>query len=190
MIFILTTLALCILSGSDLAHAQKPLPCKTPLQWQGRYTGFDSVQKSYVRAYLSYDAIYRRERVIEEYILGSDDEFFDVLYLHDAGLEYRLNLKTRNCTITSISRPWVNFGIPDNATSLGESYIGSSAVPNANLLTTIWLNEFKDQKGNDVEYLGVWTYEACLPISIRYSVPNIQYNSVHSFFDIVPGKLN
>jgi hypothetical protein len=37
--------------------------------------------------------------------------------------------------------------VPTNGTSLGESYIGSAAVPNANLLTTLWSNEFTDSKG-------------------------------------------
>ena len=74
-----------------------------------------------IRARISYDAIYKRERVIEEYQLGREDNFFDVLYLHNQNVEYRYNLKTKVCTKQQVTREWRNFGIPSNAKSLGES---------------------------------------------------------------------
>jgi hypothetical protein len=179
--------ALCLIICVSSVLAQKPTPCQTPPQWEARYSGYDTVKKDYVRAHISYDAIYQRERTIEERVLGTDEEYYDVLYLHKEGVEYRLNLKTKNCTKQSITRPWVNFGIPANATSLGESYIGSSAVPNANLLTTIWRQQFVDTRGDKIDYFGVWTYEACLPIHIRYYAEDAQFDAVYDFFDIVPG---
>ena len=149
--------------------------------------GHDSVKQGTVRARISYDAIYRRERVIEEYTLGSDDEYYDVLYLHDDNIEYRFNLKSRNCTKQTITRPWVDFGIPANATNFGESYLGSSAVPNANLLATLWGYQFVDEKGSKVDYFGVWTYTGCLPLSIRYRSEDNDFDLLYSFFDISPG---
>lgn len=139
-----------------------------------------------VRGKLTYDSVYQRERIIEERILGSDQEFLDRLYLHNAQVEYVYNFKTKQCTKQTITRPWRNLGVPQNATSMGESYIGSSAVPNANILTTIWGANFTDTQGNKYRYLGVWSYEGCLPIAINYfSDTNGYFHS--QFYDITPG---
>jgi hypothetical protein len=180
--------AICLIVCFASVLAQKPTPCQTPPQWEARYSGYDSVKGDYVRAHLTYDSVYKRERVIEERVLGSDQEFYDVLYLHNSGVEYRVDLKTKNCTKQAITRRWVNFGIPANATSLGESYLGSSAVPNANLLASLWRLQFVDTHGDKIDYFGVWTYEACLPVHVRYVAEDAKFDAVYNFFDIVPGK--
>jgi hypothetical protein len=140
-----------------------------------------------IRARISYDAVYKRERIIEEFRLGDDDEYFDVLFLHNQQMEYRYNLKTKECQKQPITRPWTDYGVPKNSTSYGESYIGSAAVPNANILVTIWGNEFLDQKGNKIEYMGVWSLEGCLPISANYWSDTAKISTHAHFFDITPG---
>jgi len=134
--------------------------------------------------------VYRRERIIEEFQLGKDDNFFDILYLHNQNIQYTFDLKTKQCTKTTVQRPWRDFGIPKNATFLGEGYIGSSAIPNAGILTDLWTDEFTDQKGNKVEYVGVWTYEGCLPVNIAYYSEAEKLNTHSFFFDISPGIEN
>ena len=119
--------------------------------------------------------------------MASEEDFYDVLYLHNQQIEYRLNLKTKECTKQQITRPWVDFGIPKTAKNIGEAYLGSSAVPNANLLVTSWLNEMTDAKGNKYEYMGTWTYEACLPVSAVVYSKTANVNQHTSFFDITPG---
>jgi GAF domain-containing protein len=54
----------------------------------------------------SSDAIYKRLRFIEEYTLGTEDDFYDVLSLFNQNVEYVYNLKTKVCTKQAISRPW------------------------------------------------------------------------------------
>lgn len=71
---------------------------------------------------------------------------YDVVYLHSQQIEYRLNLKSKVCQKQPITRPWIDLGINKNATSLGESYIGSAAVPKGNILATLWKHEFTDSK--------------------------------------------
>ncbi len=145
-----------------------------------------------MRARISYDALYQRERVIEEFQLGKQDDVFDVLYLHKQNVEYRFNLRTKECNKTTVTREWRNFGIPSNAKYLGESYIGSSAVPGAGILATLWSDEFVDQKGEKIEYFGEWTYEGCLPISTTYYSKEVKggLNAHDRFFDITPGYIN
>jgi hypothetical protein len=183
MIFIL----LCFAALMSMTVSQKPTPCQTPPQWEGRYFEYDPIKKEQTRARYTYDAIYQRERIVEEYTLGTDDEFYDTLYLHSQKVQYKFNFKTKNCTATTVDRPWKYFSIPANATFLGESYIGSSAVPGAGLLATIWSDEDTDAQGNKYHYMGVWTYEACLPIAITYFSNSSNLDAHYNFFDFVPG---
>ena len=61
-----------------------------------------------VRAHISYDSVYKRERIIEEFRLGQEDDYFDVIRLFNQKIEYVFNLKARNCTKQAITRDWVN----------------------------------------------------------------------------------
>jgi hypothetical protein len=85
-------------------------------QWESRYFEYDRKTDFFSRGKIVYDAINQRERVIDEVVLGSDKEFYDVLYLHALQTEFRYSFKTRNCTAQKITRDWRDFRIPDNAT--------------------------------------------------------------------------
>jgi hypothetical protein len=68
------------------------------------------------RGKIFYDAINQRERVIDEVILGSDKEFYDVLYLHSLQTEFRYSFKNKTCQVQKTTRDWRDFRIPDDAT--------------------------------------------------------------------------
>lgn len=118
--------------------AQVPPPCTTPPQWEANV--FDSNEERHfgLEGRLTYDATYRRERIIDEVEAGTEDEYFDNIALFDLQVEFIYNFKARNCTRRQITRPWRDFGVRANDTSYGEAYIGSSAVPGAGILITIW----------------------------------------------------
>ncbi len=65
-------------------------------------------------------------------------------------------------------------------------YVGSSAVPNANILTTLWGAKFVDSKGDNINYFGVYTLTACLPLSIFYDSDSFGHYEA-AFYDITPG---
>lgn len=131
----LTVVLVCLIG---LVAAQQPRPCTTPPQWEGRIFDSNEKQQGSVRGKISYDSTYRRVRVIEDIEIGSDEYFFDVLTLADAGVEFIYDLKARNCTRRPFTGPWRDFGIAPDARSYGEAYIGSSALPDTGLLITIW----------------------------------------------------
>jgi len=170
---------------------QTPKPCETPEQWEARHFTYDHLQKESSRGYLAYDARYKRLRTIEEFQLGREEDAFDTLRLYAQNVEYRYSFKEKRCTKSPLTREWRNFGIPQNAKSLGEVYIGSSGVANAGVLTTMWEDEFQSRENKTMYYIGVFTYEACLPIRIEvYEKPdkNTKGLAYHdTFFDIVPG---
>lgn len=98
-----------------------------------------------MRARLTYDAVFKRERVIDEVYTNSSKEHYDIIYLHQEQKQYKLNLKTRECSIENITRPWRNIAIPESAQSLGQSYIGTGQLPgyfNETIETTLIINNF------------------------------------------------
>ena len=96
------------------------------------------------KARFYYDAIYKRDRIIEDEKFSDDEESYDVLSLYNNQTQYVVNLKTKECRKLPLTRPWVDFGVSQNATFLGESYLGSSAVTNGSLLVTIWKDQTSD----------------------------------------------
>ncbi len=128
-------LLLCLVG---IVVAQRPIPCTSPPQWEGRVFDFNEQQRVVVRGRLSYDSLYQRERLAEEVDVGSQDDFFDVISLFESKVEFVFNYRARNCTRRPITRAWRDFGIRANDTSYGEAYIGSSIFPGTGLLVTIW----------------------------------------------------
>jgi hypothetical protein len=130
-----TVLLVCLLG---MAVAQQPRPCTTPPQWEANIFDSNQQQKFAVRGRFSYDSTYHRERLIEEIIDPTQESFYDVIALFDAQIEFIYDFKTRNCTRRPLTRPWRDFGIRSDATSYGEAYIGTSALPGLGLLVTMW----------------------------------------------------
>ena len=131
-------LAILALFFVAVAVAQQPKPCLTPPQWEANIFEANTAQKFMARARLSYDATYHRERIIEEIEDGSEESFYEILALFDSQVEFVYNFKTKNCTRSTIDRPWRDFGIRPDARSYGEAYIGTSAAPGLGLLVTMW----------------------------------------------------
>jgi hypothetical protein len=184
---VLVGLVLCIAA----VFGQAPKPCETPDLWEARHFTYDHLQQEQSRGALAYDAKYQRMRTIEEFQIGREEDAFDTLRLYAQNIEYRYSFKEKTCKKLPLTREWRNFGIPSNAKSIGEFYIGSSGVPNAGVLTTMWEDEFQSRENKTMYYLGVFTYEACLPVKIEvYERPDrkskgLAYHDV--FFDIIPG---
>ncbi len=130
--------AILLLCLVGLTLAQQPVPCTSPPQWEARLFDTNEEQNLVVVGRLSYDATYHRERIIDEVEEGTLVDNYDTVALFDLKVEFIYNFRARNCTRREITRPWRDFGIRANDTSYGEAYIGSSAVPGANVLVTIW----------------------------------------------------
>ncbi|XP_035657336.1 mammalian ependymin-related protein 1-like [Branchiostoma floridae] len=167
-----------------VTYSQVLEPCMAPDLWEARVSRIDPEKRFSERARMSYDATNRRVRRIEEVNLLEDKEFYDVLYIHNTepGTEYRLNLKTKECQKREMSNAWRPFQVPPNSTFLGESYIGTGAVPGAGVLTELWSNTFEDGD----KYFGVYTVEGCIPIQEEFYSNRTGLVSTF-FFDVTAG---
>merc|ERR1712154_81526 len=98
-----------------VAAAQQPKPCNTPPQWQGKFERRADKFNFTKYAEISYDFTNKRVREMEFLVDGANKTAYDVLYLHNVNEEYRIDLKTKNCTKHPLSRPFIPFGMPDGA---------------------------------------------------------------------------
>ncbi|CAF1396542.1 unnamed protein product [Rotaria sp. Silwood1] len=174
-----------LLSLIGVVVAQQPRPCASSSQWEALIIDHINDEKITVQGKLSYDSLYQRERFIEEVVVG-DDYYYETIALFQAQLEFVINLTARNCSRLPLTRPWRDFAIRPDARSYGEAYIGSSASPSTGLLVTIWGGNYTTPSNDTVNYIGMWTYEACLPVSQTSTHP--KYGTSHqSFYDVSGG---
>lgn len=126
--FVVLSVLLCVVS------AQLPRPCESPKQWEGKVITVDRKENFFRAGRISYDEYAPRFRIIEEEAVGKQVDYYDVLYLHNVGKEYRLNLKTRQCNVTALTRPFRPFGVPPMANFTGEATIGAAGIAGENVV--------------------------------------------------------
>jgi len=176
-------LQVVFLAVIGIAYAQQPTPCETPKQWQGKFIRRDE-KMNYTRyADISYDDTNRRVREVE-YIDDTQGKFFyDVLYLHNINKEYRIDLKSRKCNVSTITRPFRPFGIPPMA-----KYVGTANIGPVNIATehaTVIMFEGEDRQSGD-KFFGEVTTPDCVPVSNGFFSEKYGFEQTN-FFDITAG---
>merc|ERR1711963_356509 len=141
------------------AAAQVPRPCQSPTQWEGRIYRSDESKNFTQFAKISYDEQGKRVREIEELEFGSDREFYDVIYLHNENKEYRLELKSRKCNVSTISRPFIPAGIPVEGRYVGEAVVGPVNIANEHVTVVTYDGKFSD----GADFYGSVSYPDCCP---------------------------
>ncbi|XP_025105690.1 mammalian ependymin-related protein 1-like [Pomacea canaliculata] len=174
-------LAAIFLLAFGLVATQEPRPCVSPPQWEGRLFRNDWSKNFTQIAQISYDETNRRVREIEELDFSTGRDYFDVLYLHNINVEYRLNLRTRQCNTTTLSRPFIPFGVPPDARYDVEYTVGPANIPEEHI-TVIRFD------GNITEgaYFGTVTSPDCVPVTSGFFSNRTGF--IHStFYDITTG---
>ncbi|XP_078672259.1 mammalian ependymin-related protein 1-like [Branchiostoma floridae x Branchiostoma belcheri] len=172
-----------LVAACAVVYGQEPQPCIAPKLWEARMSRIDPAKRFYERARISYDAINRRVRIIEEVNIKEQRDFFDVLFLHEVGKEYKFNLRTKECAVSAIAEQFRPFEVPPNATSFGESYIGTGAFPGEGVLITLWGGEAEQPAGR---YMATFTNSGCVPVEDGFCTE--RFGCVHTaFYDVVAG---
>ncbi|XP_046579778.1 LOW QUALITY PROTEIN: mammalian ependymin-related protein 1-like [Haliotis rubra] len=161
--------------------AQQPHPCRSPEQFEGRLSTFDPDRRFYRTARFAYDDRQRRFREFEEVQVGRDVDFFDKLYLFNEGKEYRVNLRTRTCNETGITRPWIPFGVPPDARFRGNADIGAAGVPDEHVIVNLF-----DGTIDNNPYFMTASGTDCIPIQAGF-FSNDTGGVLTDFFDISIG---
>ena len=107
--------------------------------WEARVHCSNPKLQADLQGRLSYDSVHQRTRILQEVKVGKTETYYDIITLYQSKLVFFINMKDGSCSRFSFDQPWRDFGILPEAKSLGEAYIGSSTIPHASLLATIWL---------------------------------------------------
>ncbi|KAH3845974.1 hypothetical protein DPMN_088269 [Dreissena polymorpha] len=177
MKFMLAFFALVAFCG-----AQKPTPCNSPEQWEGRIYRSDKSKAFTEFGRVSYDQRNMRVRIIEEREVGSTKDYYDTLYLHNIQRKYRLDLTTRKCNVTDLTDPFRPFGVPPFARFLFEAEVGAAGVPGESLVAQTWDGEFEDHS----KFMITATYPDCVPITSVFFSNDTGFVS-SDFYDITAG---
>ncbi|XP_052769069.1 mammalian ependymin-related protein 1-like [Mya arenaria] len=179
-------LAIVVFALLSLAFGQTPTPCQSPMEWTGQRMVIDSSKSFYERARVYYDATNKRVRHVEEIEQGRERDFYDVLYLFNEKKEYRVNLHTKKCNVTTLTREFRPVGVPADAKFFGVAEIGAPNIPLEHLTTVTFGGNYTTDK---VRYLTTVTSPDCVPIADNY------YNDVTGYvetryFEIRPGTVD
>lgn len=165
--------------------SDKPKQCKTPDQWEGSFYSYDSIKRIRIIGNISYDAVNKRERIYQLFILPQKNQSYDLLYLYNQKTLLMNNLVQQSCSKVSLNRTWTDFGVQPNSKFFGSNYLGSKKLDNSGLKIQTWKDEFDDSKGDRVFRVSTWTYKNCLPVFDNYITSD---SSLHTMYmDLTPG---
>ncbi|KAL5009386.1 hypothetical protein ScPMuIL_014967 [Solemya velum] len=154
----------------------------SPKQWQGRQITFDPSKQFEEFAEISYDEVNKRIRVIEEVRIGTKKEFFDVLELFNEQRRYVLDMATRKCNVTTLTFPFIPFGVPPDAVFDAEATIGAAGVPGEQLV----IQSFNGNTTEGGQYVVGVSSPSCVPVYLFYNSQRTGFVQ-RNFFDLEMG---
>lgn len=86
---------------------------------------------------------------------------FEPLNHFHQGKEYSLDLKSKKCNVTALTRPFRPFGIPPEGQFEGEANIGLSGVAGEFMTVANFAGNFTDGD----KFAGVVTLPDCVPVA-------------------------
>ncbi|XP_070576379.1 mammalian ependymin-related protein 1-like [Ptychodera flava] len=129
---------LAILVFVGVVYGQTPKPCLAPYVWEAKVIQYDISKQFEMRSRMAYDARNQRIRVVDKVNLEDKKDNFATLFLYQEGKEYKLNMKTKECKVIDLTRPFRPVRVPNNATFYGETTIGSLAAEGAGVIVQLW----------------------------------------------------
>ncbi|XP_029932394.1 ependymin-like [Myripristis murdjan] len=176
-------LLLCLTLG---CLAQRPHPCQSPPLLTGSLSVSSSNEKLMAYAKYSYDAWGQRIRFKQ---IGSyENKTFheDVLVLYKQEVLYKINQRNQTCCKKRLHGCFHPLAIPQNASLLGQSVLGSSSAPGQGLLVNTWVGEMMTKHRGRAKYMSTVTEFGCVPVSTLFHTKQDGW-MVTSFFNNVLG---
>ncbi|XP_065180537.1 mammalian ependymin-related protein 1-like [Sycon ciliatum] len=162
--------------------SQRPEPCDTPLAWEARASAYDHGAGQNNRFRISYDAVNKRRRILEEIdAFTPGREFYEYLELGNEHKIYIINQATRHCEVRE--DPYFRmYEIPKNATFEGAHTIGFG------LDESFEVHEWSDRiAAGRLTWIGGFTARSCVPVSEVIFKTNITNSVTNHFYDITGG---
>lgn len=74
------------------------------------------MSRASANATVSYDAVNKRQRVVETVYLDGKNFTYDVLYLDSLKVVYRFDVQQNKCVKSEVTDVWADLGVPSTAT--------------------------------------------------------------------------
>merc|ERR1711963_769334 len=178
----LTMLAFIVLALAAGALAQNPQPCDGPASFTARFRHFDRERRFYVEGKMFYDHANRRIREFEMFDINRTDTYYDKLKLYNLNTEYRVDLKTHNCSVGPPHRPWHPWGVPPEAKFIGSGTIGVTGLSQESVAINLFEGNFTDGSSFGVTV----TQPDCFVVEMIIKDHDGSYEH-REFYDIVSG---
>jgi len=178
-------IVLALVLFAAAVYAQHPRHCRAPDEFEAHVDEWDHKQQWGLRARFVYDSDLERTATYEEIMNGTDDDYFHSIHLHREHKTYRINLKSKVCTVENLDRPFRRIEIPKDAHFVGEAIVGTNAFADSGVLTTHWHHHSDSPK---FEWFGVYTDRdlGCVPVMDHFHDDKVGTVETR-FYDVVLG---
>jgi len=177
--------------------------CVTPPNWEATTIIKGHVVKDHhadhfgVHSHYHQDGQRHRVAIYEMVDYQGNQDYYHKIYLHhheehhpEPGVEFRINLKTKECTKHELDYPFRPIEIPSNATHHSEQYVGSAGYRDGSVLTGFYTASFEHEHGK-ARWQGIFTSRdtGCFPVSEVFESKRHEETEVTSmeFFNVVLG---
>jgi len=152
------------------ATAAAQTPCKMPQLWSASRFEFDPNQRRYhnhtsefrIAGKYAYDGVNERKWMRDEVRTGDDpqQEYFEILEIHQEKKAYVTDLRTKDCKIYTITEPFHRHDIHDGARFEGYEIYGS--YPDS-LTLSQWFTPNATYRGTSANFYQTFT-DKCVPV--------------------------
>ncbi len=84
------------------------------------------MSRASVNASVAYDAVTKRQRIVENVWVNGTKLEFDTLFLGDSKVVFRYDGQSKTCKKSPLSEPWKDLGVPADAVLVSRNVIYSS----------------------------------------------------------------
>ncbi|XP_038048797.1 mammalian ependymin-related protein 1-like [Patiria miniata] len=162
-------------------------PCKTPMQWEGRFSEWNHNAATNNRYTISFDGFKKRKWIEEEQkSMRPGRRLFKFLILFEEQITYKIDLTYNRCSKIP-TEPWRNFSIPPSALFEDQYLIGG---PEGNLDVSEWSD--RQPARHRESWIGGFTEKGCWPVFDIFTFTNDTVSIAYTtrFFDLQPGIKN
>jgi hypothetical protein len=173
------------LSLAVVVIAQHPRHCDSPFEFEAHAFQVDPKLQFFRRGHFAQDANLERIALVEAVMNGTNQNYYHEIHLFRERRRYRIDLKSKVCTVEHSDMRFRPFHIPHNSSFVGEAYVGTNAFPDAGVLTTHWEMHNKQEHWH---WFGSFTGRevGCVPVMDHFHDEKVG-GVTTQFFDVVLG---
>ncbi|XP_005806559.1 ependymin-like [Xiphophorus maculatus] len=159
------------------ATSQAPKPCFAPELLTGGVSVMAAGGLMTTSGAVAYDALGQRLRARHYGSFGNLTVAVDELMLYQQEVMYEINWSAQTCRKLPLDTYFIPMQVPEDASLLGQTILGSSSSWGMGLLTNTWVGQFP----NNDSYLLTFTEIGCLPVTLTNYSPKIGWTTISTY---------